>query len=288
MMNVRAIHSRRRFLLGLGAAVASALVPFPLPASAQTRGHPELKDFTPLCLRAGKFTLSAWIREGRGDTLRVFIAGDGPAWASDGLASSNPTPRHSVSALLAADMPRTDPVLYLARPGQYAPQEELRRLSPVWWTSHRYAAEVVQAVSIAVREAQQRCSASKVALYGFSGGGALAVLAAPALLPDLTCLGTIASPLDTALWTRLLGSKALPHSLNPKTVAAQLFSVPQIHLAGGRDTVVPPQVLDSWLSELQPLPEWIRRVIVPEAEHQGPWLQTWRVEHAVFVSLWLF
>jgi pimeloyl-ACP methyl ester carboxylesterase len=139
---------------------------------------------------------------------------------------------------------------------------------------------MARAVSDAVIQAQNRCSLPKVALYGHSGGGALAVLAAPSLLPSLCCLGTIASPLDTELWTRLLGTKALKHSLNPKGLAKGLFSVPQLHLAGGKDEIVPPRVLDSWLEDVQPLPAWIRRVLAPEAGHQGPWAQTWRQVHA--------
>ena len=206
----------------------------------------------------------------------MFIAGDGPR--------SNPTPKRSIAALLAADMPSA-PVLYLARPGQDASSAALKQLDPKWWTSHRYAPEMVQAISAAVLEAQERCSVSKLALCGYSGGRALAVLAAPSLLPALTYLGTIASPLDTELWTQLLGTNALRHSLNPKSVAKQLFSVPQLHLAGGKDTVVPPGVLDSYLEELQPLPSHIRRVIVPDAVHQEPWLQLWRSAHASLNSL---
>jgi len=208
--------------------------------------------------------------------LHVFIAGDGPVQAKDGLASSDPTPRRSISALLAAAMPKSEPVLYLARPGQYASPEALTRLLPKWWTSHRYAPEMTQAVSAAVRETQERYSLPKLALYGHSGGGALAVLAAPSLLPALTCLGTVASPLDTELWTKLLGTKALTHSLNPKSVARRIFSVPQLYLAGGKDTVVPLEVLDSWLAGLHPLPPWISRMVVPDAGHQGPWLPAWR------------
>jgi hypothetical protein len=265
-------YNRRRFLSGLAALAASSLVPFPTPAQAKI--PPELADFTPLRLRGGSFTLHAWLRPGKGEILHVFIAGDGPVRGKD------PTPRHAISALLAADMPRSEHVLYLARPGQYASSAVQEQLDPKWWTSHRYAPEMAQAVSDTAQEAQRRCSLSRLALYGHSGGGALAVLAAPSLLPSLCCLGTVASPLDTELWTRLLGTKPLAHSLNPKNMARRLLSVPQLHLTGGRDTVVPFQVLDSWLSELQPLPPWIRRVMAPAAGHQGPWLQAWRVAHA--------
>jgi len=64
----------------------------------------------------------------------------------------------------------------------------------------------------------------------------------------------------------------------------QGISVPQIHLTGGRDSVVPPRVLDSWLAELQPLPSWIRRIVAPDAGHQGPWLQAWRLAHTALME----
>lgn len=265
--------SRRQFLacLGLG-----ALSMWASPAVAAATGPDLPADFTPLNLHAGGFSLRAWLRPGQGQLLHVFIEGDGQIWDASQRSSFDPTPRHSVAARLAADAPRPDPVLYLARPGQYASPEELRRLSPQWWTSHRYARPVVEAIAKAALEGRRRSSAAKLGLYGHSGGGALAVLAAAGMLEEVSLLASVASPLDTQAWASSFAGQSLPHSLNPKDVARQVREVPQFHLSGGRDNTAPTAVLDAWLQELEPLPPWIQRIVVPAADHQGPWLQPFR------------
>lgn len=262
--------SRRQFLL------AGLLCLWPGRAHG---AQPVLSsDFIELNLRANGFNLRAWLRPGANEFLHVFIEGDGNIWDDVHKPSFDPTPGNSVSALLANDTPRPGHVLYLARPGQYASQVELQSLSGKWWSSHRYAPEVVQAMVQAVQGIQLRCKTSRLGLYGHSGGGALAVLAAPQLAPDL--LGTVASPLDLDTWTAMFRGGNLPFSLDPKSVALKVRDIAQIHLCGGRDKVVPPPVLDAWLRQLEPLPPWVVRKLVPQAGHLGPWLSAWRLSLA--------
>ena len=248
----------------------------PRAAHSATAGPGLPADFIALNLHAAGFNLRAWLRPGSGEMLHVFIEGDGSIWRDFNRPAFNPTPRNPVSARLAADTPLPAPVLYVARPGQYVSDAELRRLSARWWTSHRYAPPVVEAMCGVIEQGLQRSQTSSLGLYGHSGGGALAVLAAANLRENLSLVATVASPLDTAAWAELHRG-SLADSMNPTTVARQLRDCPQFHLSGTRDEIVPTRILDSWLAELQPLPEWVKRVVVAGADHQGPWVKSWRL-----------
>lgn len=267
---------RRNMLMALAFAGALGFCPA-LGAYAASPGLPA--NFAPVTLRGSGPRLRAWLRSGQGDMLHVFIEGDGHIWQK-GYPNTDPTPREPISARLAADTPIPAPVLYLARPGQYASAAELEQLSSKWWTSHRYSQVVVDAVTSRVLEAMLLSGCSRIGLYGHSGGGVLAVLAAAALADKTSLVGTAGSPLDTEHWGKRYDARGLPESLNPKTVAKKIAGIRQFHLSGERDKVVPSSVLDSWLDELRPLPAHIERVIVPDAAHKGPWLMPWRITMA--------
>lgn len=267
--------ARRLFLKALGVGALACL-------SGPAAGRAALRElklgpaFVALNLHAGRFSLRAWLRQGGSDFLHVFIEGDGDITGRDHLPAFDPTPAVSVAASLAKDVPANHSVLYLARPGQYASREELAGLSAKWWTSHRYAEPVVEAISRAIQQMLTRSGCAKMGVYGHSGGGALAVLAAPSLGESLRLLGTVASPLDTHLWTQKYYGGSLAFSLNPLMAAESLRGLPQLHLSGAKDALVPTPVLDSFLARLAPLPDYIERIVVPGAGHQGPWLMPWR------------
>jgi pimeloyl-ACP methyl ester carboxylesterase len=81
--------------------------------------------------------------------------------------------------------------------------------------------------------------AERVAWFGHSGGGTLAVLLA-SHFPETTSVITIAANLDTAAWAAYVGGQDLSGSLNPVSYPPLLRRIQQRHYAGGKDRVVPP------------------------------------------------
>jgi dienelactone hydrolase len=163
-------------------------------------------------------------------------------------------------------------VLYLGRPCQYTEGADRRGCSEADWTGGRFSARLVEALDRAVDLVKARTGAASVALHGFSGGGAMAALLA-ARRQDAVFLATVAGNLDHRVWTGRNGDTPLHDSLNPADFAAGARRVPQLHVLGGQDLVIPPALLDSWLRQSPGAQAW--RIVLPEADHAGPWAPAW-------------
>jgi poly(3-hydroxybutyrate) depolymerase len=106
---------------------------------------------------------------------------------------------------------------------------------------------------------------------GYSGGGAMAALIA-ARRSDISCLVTVAAPLDTHAWTDALRVSRLDLSLNPADAADKLRNVRQTHFRGGRDMVVPPAASRRFLERVTGA-----TVIDKEAfDHRCCWDDEWQ------------
>jgi len=202
--------------------------------------------------------------------LRVYIEGDGAAWWSHRFPPADPTPTSSVALRLAASDPHVD-VAYLARPCQYLSAPRRAGCPHEWWTSARYGPEVMAQTQRLLDALVQRSGVHGLELIGHSGGGTVAVLAA-AERHDVTCLVTLAAPLDIHAWTAFHQVARLHLSRNPATLPVGQPSAPAVHMFGERDTVVPVSTLGRYANKL--LPQQI--VVMPGWGHTDGW--QWRTQ----------
>ncbi len=225
-------------------------------------------------ITANSFSLLGYRPAARrnGDTLVVYIEGDGVAWTTPTRRSNDPTPDSPLTLKLAVQDPNPNR-LYLARPCQYLTPRALASCAPRYWTSHRYAPEVVAALSTAIDRVKRSSNAKRVFLFGYSGGGALAVLIAAART-DVARIVTIAANLDHVAWTRMSRDTPLYGSLNPADYASRVSSIPQMHLVGLDDEVVPPAVAESYIRRVSNR-ERTKIVKVPGADHNCCWVERW-------------
>jgi len=200
--------------------------------------------------------------------VHVYIEGDGRAWRAR-RAPSNPTPYDPLGLRLAANDSALA-VLWIARPCMYLSGLAAKQCDPKWWTSHRYASVVVDAINTIISRV---VGARAVSLIGHSGGGALAVLAA-SRRDDVAALITVCSPLDLTFWTTQGAMTPLHGSLNPIDVAHLLADLPQRHLAGANDRVVPPEVVHRFVGAL-PQPNQARLKVQAGRTHQCCWEEDW-------------
>ncbi|WP_126443830.1 alpha/beta hydrolase [Sulfuricystis multivorans] len=207
-----------------------------LPAGSAARVDAGLNaaGFARCRLASADFPVLAWLRKGEGKTLTVIIEGDGAAWFNPRWPPADPTPEASQAAALAQAL--AGPVAYLARPCQFERSDACRLEH---WTLRRFAPEIVSALDRALDELKRTAGASRLKLVGHSGGGTLAVLLAQRR-QDVSSVVTLMAPLAVEAWTRRLDISPLT-GLDP--MGGPALSIPAIHVAGGRDEIVPPAVI---------------------------------------------
>jgi dienelactone hydrolase len=265
---------RRRLCLGvaaLGAAlllVGCALVPSAAERRASADAFAAARGWRELTLRAGAFELAAWepAPAPRADLLWVYIEGDGLAWLAPDQASTDPTPVHPLALQLALAQPE-GAVAYLARPGQFvgAADCDMR-----YWTSARFAPEVVDALSDALDQLERRSGARRLVLVGYSGGGALAALLAERRA-DVRALVSVAGNLDPGAWVALHGLTPLDASLDPLQAPGRLRELPQWHFVGAQDANVTPALVRGFAARMARA----RVEVVPGFDHACCWAAQW-------------
>lgn len=205
------------------------------------------------------------------DTLTIYIEGDGFAWINSSTPSDDPTPMDPLALKLAL---RDDaPAVYLARPCQFASDEQKKNCSKKYWTDSRFSTEVIKSTNQAIDQIKHRFEAKKLILVGYSGGGAVAALIA-ARRSDVARLITIAGNIDHRAWTRENHITPLSGSLNPADEWIYLQHIPQTHFVGGKDQVIGEYVARSYASHFSGnLTPSI--VVIPEFDHHCCWLEKW-------------
>jgi pimeloyl-ACP methyl ester carboxylesterase len=231
-------------------------------------------------VQAGAFLLTSYFRITRSDQpLTVYIEGDGLAWRSRNQPSDDPTP-HSALGLRLAVADTAANVVYLARPCQFTPMSANPHCAVTYWTDKRYAEEVVASMNAAVTHYLDRLPGQRVNLVGYSGGGAVAVLIA-ARREDVASLRTVAGNLDHVAVNRLHQVSQMQGSLNAIDVASRVAAIPQLHISGADDKVVPTSVTRSFVAAVGPCAQL--RVIDGMA-HESDWAAQWPALHAIALS----
>lgn len=233
--------------------------------------------WTPLVLPSPQFNLMAYVPPLRAATpsssvLRVYIEGDGLAWIDPQTPSFDPTPNHAVALELAMLDPMPG-VVYLGRPCQYVRHDDRHGCESRWWTSHRFASEVMASTQAALNALKLRYQAQALELVGYSGGATVAAVMA-AQRSDVQRLVTVAGNLDPAYWTQINRLTPLGPMQNPAEMTQALQRVPQVHFVGMQDSVIPPQVSEHFVSQFADVSQ-IKVVKIPGFDHPCCWAQAW-------------
>lgn len=223
-------------------------------------------------LNAGAFRLQSYVPPTYtpNPVLTLYIEGDGLAWLNARQPSPDPTPLDPLALRLAMAQP-TGNVAYLGRPCQYlgtTPPCQAR-----YWTNARFSEDVVLSLDQAVDQLKARASAQRVIIVGYSGGGALALLLA-ARRSDVEQVVTVAGNLDHDAWTRYHRVAPLRGSLNPAALRPSLTHIPQLHLVGEADAVMPADLAKQFIAGY-PAGSPTRLRVIPGYDHHCCWAQNW-------------
>lgn len=200
--------------------------------------------------------------------MRVYLEGDGQAWATPSQPSLDPSPRDLLVARLAFSDPT--PSLYLARPCQFVTAPGC---AASLWTSRRFGSDVLGSLDGALDLIKARYGNQTFELVGYSGGAALALLLA-ARRDDVTSVQTLAGNLSPRYWVQLRQLSPLEGSLEPLDYRERLRAVTQRHLAGDADSVVPAGVLHHYLDGLGEA-RCVQTVSLAQVSHHTGWEQAW-------------
>lgn len=198
------------------------------------------------------------------ELLTVFLESDGVPWLGR-TPSDDPTTRQPVALEMLMRSPA--PAAYVTRPCYNGLRSD--KCNFELWTGARYSSAVVESMVATVREAQHRAGANKVALVGYSGGGALAVLIAERL-ENVTSVITIGANLDTDAWTDHHKYLRLSQSLNP-ALSDKPHPWPELHLRGANDLVVPPVTTERYFARYPKA----RQRTVEGFDHVCCWVRDW-------------
>lgn len=192
------------------------------------------------------FTLQKTTSACENKDMKIYIEGDGLAWITKSRISDDPTPLNPI-ALSLMKVDESDCKVYIARPCQYIRQDICENK---YWTSHRFNTRIIQSFDQALDNLRKNHKNDSFTLVGYSGGGAVATLLS-AKRGDVSKLITVAGNLDTDKWTALLRVSPLEGSLNPADFAKELQKVPQTHLIGNNDKIVPKKAFLSYLNKFE-------------------------------------
>ncbi len=198
--------------------------------------------------------------------MNVYIEGDGFAWATRNRPSDDPTPITPTVLSLMTASNHTN-TAYLARPCQFVGATSRGCLSD-FWTSARYSDPVIAALDEALTHIRDTHDVEHFKLIGYSGGGTVALLLA-ARRADVSAVITLAAPLDIDAFTKHHDVTPMTASLNPVDVAPRLTDIPQVHLIGKEDEIVPSSLAQHYLDALNNRD--CVQILTVDATHSSGW-----------------
>ena len=200
-----------------------------------------------------------------GDTLHVYIEGDGRPWLGKRQVSPDPTPMNPLMLqLMASDNSAS---IYLGRPCYFNLPDP--NCGARWWTGARYGEQVVASLSSVLDDVSSRYK--QIILIGHSGGGTLAMLLA-ARRNDVVGVMTLAGNLDINAWADYHGYTPLELSLNPADEPALHDGIAQRHFIGEEDLIVNAQMLSH---AIERQPPGTRLEVIENADHDCCWDEDW-------------
>ncbi|MBP5344316.1 MAG: hypothetical protein J6Y85_04525 [Alphaproteobacteria bacterium] len=182
--------------------------------------------------------------------IRIYLEGDGYAFNYAGQPTNNPTPRGTFLRKIAFNDPNSN-VVYLARPCQYITDSLCTQKD---WTTGRFSEHIIDSILQAIQIISKK---QPVILIGYSGGALLSglVINKNSTIPIQKWI-TLAGVLNHTKWTQNLHLPPLTDSADLN----KLPSVPQLHLIGDKDQVVPYPLTKTLVDEKN-------LIIIPNATH---------------------
>ncbi len=254
-------------------ACSSAPKTYP-PSTQKSLNQAKLQGFSEKPQQTNTFLLTTYekLLNPSSANYHVYIEGDGNSWKTRYRLSNNPTPLQPLALHLAMRDPFEN-VIYIARPCQYTPLNLDKHCDAKYWSSHRYAKEVISSVSEVLDNYAVLNQHTNFTLIGFSGGASVAALVA-AQRNDIQGLITVAGDLNHERLNRFHKTTPLSGSLNPTKMADKLKDIPQQHYVGENDPIIPTWLAQGFAKELNN-PACVKVSSFKGVSHHKGWENKW-------------
>jgi poly(3-hydroxybutyrate) depolymerase len=139
-----------------------------------------------------------------------------------------------------------------------------------YWTNKRLSDDSVDAINDVINKVNS--NHHKFSLSGYSGGGGIAVRVAARnnMVKDII---TIAGNLDHRAFTEHHKVSPMNGSLNPIDYAKSINNIPQWHISGGNDKVIPPFIAERYVEKSNSV--CAKQKIFPDIDHKSGWTKVW-------------
>lgn len=231
----------------------------------------KLYKFEKVLVKGGDFWITTYQKITDPSKPYVFyIEGDGAAWLSKYKVSHNPTPRRQMFIKLAS-MDQRPNIIYVARPCQYTPMSLNLKctLQGGYWTDKRMSDDSVEVLNEVINKISNN---QKFSLVGYSGGGGLAVLIA-SRNPKIKDILTIAANLDHIEFTYYHNVTPMIDSLNPIDYASYVKNIPQLHISGEKDDIIPPFIANKFIKAVNS--NCAKQKVFADISHNHGWEKIW-------------
>ena len=174
-----------------------------------------------------------------GQTMTVFIEGDGLAWQNRRTKSLNPTPVNPVGLKLMTK--HQAKAIYMARPCQYVVDAGCE---DSLWTNQRFSLKVIDSYHAALDQLKNQSNINGFNVVGYSGGAYIALVLA-ATRNDINNVTTYAGLLGPHAWTAHHRVAPLQLTYNLSTLLDNSRDVKFVHYCGTNDDIIPCSLNDA-------------------------------------------
>ena len=218
------------------------------------------------------------------DTIYVYIEGDGVLQINQygqSCLSEDPTPSPQLPLMLATwhgQFAPEDSIIYLARPCQFTYQARRDRCVQMDWLKGRYGSKALESFHSALDAVREKVHKPlKFHLIGYSGGGTLAMLLANTR-KDIAHVTTLAANLDHETFFRMHQETYPPPAFDLVSNPSQIASIPQYHVVGAADPIVPESLLKAYLRKLPAERKAVEMEVIQGQNHRDVegWQRIWQ------------
>ncbi len=227
-------------------------------------------NYTPSVINSSQFPIQVFTQNYNSKHAVIYLEGDGLVLNRYGEVALNSTPTDPMAVRLASVDTRPFTKIVINRPFHYV---ESTNPDSKYWTTARFAPEVIQSILEALKTLQQQFHFESVELVAYSGGASVALLLAP-YLKNIKRIVSFAGNLDHISWTTYHDTQPLFESLDPMENKQVISKIPQIHFLGLSDANTTIDLGKAYKRQINS--DKISIVPIAGFDHDSNWPSVWQ------------